>query len=103
MEIIISDSKINDCGEMIDLPQGLDGKHVLFVGAREGQVKRALTKHCVACGYWDLKNAGYIDDYNHIVKSKFKEFDIVVFAHPRRVFKRVRKTYQRLINKVRYL
>lgn len=102
MNVVVFDSKMNEVNEMIDLPD-VEGQYILYIGAREGQVHRVTLKNQVACGWWQLMRAGYIDRRGRLVPEAFKGFDCVIFAHPRRVYEPVRETYEKLIEAVRTL
>lgn len=85
-------------GNITDIPENLIQKyHVLYVGARKGQTNRVLSKGISALNWWDLHRLGYLDSYGCVVKSKFKQFDLICFADPFRVWKPVRNTYKQLI------
>lgn len=98
--VVVFDSKLNENGEMEDLPKGIQGKSILFIGAREGQVLRVQGLGHIACGWWELVDVGVLTA-GYAVNTKFLEqFDVIIFEHPRRVYAPIRHVYKGLIKKI---
>jgi hypothetical protein len=101
VKVIICES---DYGKdlIVDIPEeAVKGHYCLYIGARTGQVRRVRQKNVVACGWWDLKEAGLLEENGRINKKLFQSFDMILFAHPNRVYGPVRKLYENLIDVVR--
>jgi len=99
MKVVVCKSNLE---ELTDLPVE-EASHcfALYIGAREQQIERCLGENILAIGWWGLMEAGYLNGNGTVNKKKFLEHDTVYFAEPARVYKRVRNTYKRLIEKIK--
>jgi hypothetical protein len=103
MKTIVCDSKYAE-NDIVDFPEELIRDHYcLYVAAREGQAIRSLNKNVPACGWWALKSEGLMDDSGHIIPEAFKDYEVIVFANPNRVWEPMRELYKKLISKVQSL
>ena len=106
MKVCIVHSVYENLQNVSDIPPDfMEAKNPLYVGAREGQVKRVSTLlekfpnelQGKAVGFWELDKSGYLSESGELNKSAFKEHDVIYFASPSRVEKQARNTYERLM------
>lgn len=112
MKVVITESDYTNPDKIKDVPETfLTDENPLYIGAREGQVKRVFdligeyreNKKGESVGIWDLAFYGYLYKDGLVNTGKLKEHDVIYMTHPNRVALRFRDEYARLLEYLKTL
>jgi len=105
MLVNVVKSDYSDIKNITDVPDSFnEAKNPLYLGAREGQVKRVRKKgKGFACGVWELGEFGLLTPTGELDNTLWERHDAVFAADPQRVPEKFRATYEKLLWKLKAL